>query len=89
MINIFTSFQVLHTCYTNEIDVMLLQENGHSTMYTWILSTGWWEGRAPINLDAVVVVGLLCTCLVGGFVYINRFCVLMPYRNYDSFLPKK
>lgn len=53
-----------------------LQENGHSSMYTWILSTGWWKTRAPINPDAVVVVGLLCTCLLGGFIYINRslFC---------------
>ncbi|XP_039774762.1 uncharacterized protein LOC120642358 [Panicum virgatum] len=50
----------------------LFEENGHSTMYTWILSTGWWRGHAPINPDAVVVVGLLCTCLMGGFVYINR-----------------
>ncbi|KAF0890458.1 hypothetical protein E2562_002828 [Oryza meyeriana var. granulata] len=32
----------------------LFEENGHSTMYTWILSTGWWKGRAPINLDAVM-----------------------------------
>jgi len=44
----------------------LFEENGHSTMYTWILSTGWWRGHAPINPDAVVVVGLLCTCLMGG-----------------------
>jgi hypothetical protein len=50
----------------------LFEENGHSTMYTWILSTGWWVGRAPINSDAVVIVGLLCICLVLGFVYINR-----------------
>lgn len=50
----------------------LFEENGHSTMYTWILSTGWWKGRAPINPDAVFVVGLLCICLIGGFVYINR-----------------
>uniref|UniRef100_A0A453C5X8 Uncharacterized protein n=1 Tax=Aegilops tauschii subsp. strangulata TaxID=200361 RepID=A0A453C5X8_AEGTS len=50
----------------------LFEENGHSTMYTWILSTGWWKGRAPINPDAVFVVGLLCVCLIGGFVYINR-----------------
>ncbi|EXC16040.1 hypothetical protein L484_002124 [Morus notabilis] len=50
----------------------LFEENGHSSMYTWILSTGWWKTRAPINPDAVVVVGLLCTCLLGGFIYINR-----------------
>uniref|UniRef100_A0A0E0PA93 Uncharacterized protein n=1 Tax=Oryza rufipogon TaxID=4529 RepID=A0A0E0PA93_ORYRU len=50
----------------------LFEENGHSTMYTWILSTGWWVGRAPINSDAVIIVGLLCICLVLGFVYINR-----------------
>ncbi|XP_008438226.2 uncharacterized protein LOC103483387 isoform X2 [Cucumis melo] len=47
-------------------------ENGHSSTYTWILSTGWWENRAPINPDAVFVVGFLCACLIGGFVYINR-----------------
>lgn len=50
-----------------------LQENGHSSEYTWILSTGWWEGRAPVNPDAVVVVGILCIILIGGFVYINRY----------------
>jgi hypothetical protein len=68
----FASFEALHACSNNKIDVMLLQENGHSTMYTWILSTAWWKGRAPINPDAVVAVGLLCICLMGGFVYINR-----------------
>ncbi|XP_058114906.1 uncharacterized protein LOC131257946 isoform X2 [Magnolia sinica] len=47
-------------------------ENGHSSMYTWILSTGWWKSRAPIDPDAVVVVGFLCSCLIGGFIYINR-----------------
>ncbi|XP_042425329.1 uncharacterized protein LOC122012753 [Zingiber officinale] len=41
-------------------------------MYTWILSTGWWKSRAPVNPDAVIVVGVLCTCLFAGFVYINR-----------------
>ncbi|XP_017973858.1 PREDICTED: uncharacterized protein LOC18603872 isoform X2 [Theobroma cacao] len=50
----------------------LFEENGHSSMYTWILSTGWWINRAPVNPDAVIVVGLLCTCLIGGFIYINR-----------------
>ncbi|XP_057952596.1 uncharacterized protein LOC131146818 isoform X1 [Malania oleifera] len=50
----------------------LFEENGHSSMYTWILSTGWWKGRAPINPDAVVVIGFLCSCLIGGFIYINR-----------------
>ncbi|CAN1270133.1 hypothetical protein LINPERPRIM_LOCUS13811 [Linum perenne] len=50
----------------------LFEENGHSTMYTWILSTGWWEDRARINPDAVLVTGSLCTCLMIGFVYINR-----------------
>ncbi|XP_048444995.1 uncharacterized protein LOC125479566 isoform X2 [Pyrus x bretschneideri] len=52
-------------------------ENGHSSEYTWILSTGWWEGRAPVNPDAVVVVGILCIILIGGFVYINR---VRPHR---------
>ncbi|XP_044484293.1 uncharacterized protein LOC123210135 [Mangifera indica] len=50
----------------------LFEENGQSKMYTWILSTGWWEGRAPINPDSVFVVGFLCTCLIGGFIYIHR-----------------
>ncbi|KAI9074515.1 hypothetical protein K1719_043514 [Acacia pycnantha] len=52
----------------------LFEENGHSTVYTWILSTGWWESRAPINPDAVVAISFLCTCLYGGFFYINRPC---------------
>jgi len=46
-------------------------------MYTWILSTGWWQGRAPVNPDAVVVIGFLCVCLIGGFFYINR-CFIRP-----------
>eukprot|EP00262_Sarcandra_glabra_P018833 TRINITY_DN6905_c0_g1_i1.p1 TRINITY_DN6905_c0_g1~~TRINITY_DN6905_c0_g1_i1.p1 ORF type:complete len:264 (+),score=9.49 TRINITY_DN6905_c0_g1_i1:75-866(+) len=50
----------------------LFEENGHSSMYSWILSTGWWKSRAPVNPDAVFVVGFLCTCLIGGFIYINR-----------------
>ncbi|RVW52836.1 hypothetical protein CK203_076576 [Vitis vinifera] len=49
----------------------LFEENGHSSMYTWILSTGWWKNRAPVNPDAVVVVGFLCASLIGGFMYIN------------------
>ncbi|ESW27401.1 hypothetical protein PHAVU_003G198900 [Phaseolus vulgaris] len=50
----------------------LFEENGKTTTYTWILSTGWWQSRAPVNPDAVVVVGFLCACLIGGFFYINR-----------------
>lgn len=50
----------------------LFEENGKSSMYTWILSTGWWVSRAPINPDAVVVVAFLCSSLIGGFIYINR-----------------
>ncbi|KAF8378309.1 hypothetical protein HHK36_029648 [Tetracentron sinense] len=50
----------------------LFEENGHSSVYSWILSTGWWKSRASVNPDAVVVVGFLCTCLFGGFIYINR-----------------
>ncbi|KAF9671552.1 hypothetical protein SADUNF_Sadunf12G0059400 [Salix dunnii] len=34
-------------------------ENGQSSVYTWILSTGWWKNRAPVNPDAVFVVGFL------------------------------
>ncbi|XWS50993.1 hypothetical protein CRYUN_Cryun12cG0138500 [Craigia yunnanensis] len=50
----------------------LFEENGHSSMYSWILSTGWWINRATVNPDAVIVVGSLCTCLIVGFIYINR-----------------
>lgn len=50
----------------------LFEENGQSSMYKWILSTGWWEGRAPVNPDAVIMITFLCTCLIFGFVYINR-----------------
>ncbi|XP_058114907.1 uncharacterized protein LOC131257946 isoform X3 [Magnolia sinica] len=56
----------------------LFEENGHSSMYTWILSTGWWKSRAPIDPDAVVVVGFLCSCLIGGFIYINSsHCIVL------------
>lgn len=50
----------------------LFEDNGHTSMYTWILSTGWWINRAPIDPDAVIVVGFLCTLLLLGFIYINR-----------------
>lgn len=60
----------------------LFEENGHSSMYTWVLSTGWWENRAPINPDAVLVVGLLCSSLLGGFVYVNR--VKSTYKKQAS-----
>ncbi|TYI11252.1 hypothetical protein ES332_A09G198000v1 [Gossypium tomentosum] len=56
-------------------------ENGKSSMYTWILSTGWWINRAPVNPDAVVVVGFLCTCLIGGFIYINRVALPKSTRK--------
>ncbi|XP_026422075.1 uncharacterized protein LOC113318161 isoform X4 [Papaver somniferum] len=56
-------------------------ENGHSSMYTWILSTGWWKGRAPVNMDSIVVVGSLCTCLFGGFIYINRVKQSKSFRT--------
>lgn len=59
----------------------LFEENGHSSMYTWILSTGWWKNRAPVNPDAVVVVGFLCICLICGFVYINRVKSLKSIRK--------
>ncbi|KOM32825.1 hypothetical protein LR48_Vigan01g238100 [Vigna angularis] len=35
------------------------RENGKTTTYTWILSTGWWQSRAPVTPDAVLVVGFL------------------------------
>ncbi|CAI8609006.1 unnamed protein product [Vicia faba] len=50
----------------------LFEENGKTTMYKWILGTGWWDGTAPIYPSAVVVVGFLCLCLIGGFLYLNR-----------------
>ncbi|GAV63012.1 hypothetical protein CFOL_v3_06534 [Cephalotus follicularis] len=59
----------------------LFEENGHSSMYTWILSTGWWSNRATVNPDAVVVVGFLCTFLIGGFIYINRVKLMKSSRN--------
>ncbi|PSR95864.1 Phostensin like [Actinidia chinensis var. chinensis] len=62
----------------------LFEENGHSSMYTWILSTGWWESRAPVNPDAVIVVGCLCTCLISGFIYINRVKPLKSIRKQSN-----
>ncbi|KAJ8753565.1 hypothetical protein K2173_022806 [Erythroxylum novogranatense] len=59
----------------------LFEENGHSSMYTWILSTGWWSSRAPVNPDAVLVTGFLCICLIGGFIYINRVKPLNSIRQ--------
>ncbi|CAI0398800.1 unnamed protein product [Linum tenue] len=63
------------------------QENGHSSMYTWILSTGWWENRAPINPDAVLFTGFLCTSLILGFVYVNRVKPMKSLKNqtYQSY----
>lgn len=45
------------------------------------MSTGWWKGRAPVNTDSVVVVGSLCTCLFGGFIYINRVKQSKSFRT--------
>lgn len=50
----------------------LFEENGRTSMYSWILSTGWWRGRAPIYPDAVLVIGVLCTSLLACFIHINR-----------------
>lgn len=51
----------------------LFEENGETTTYKWILSTGWWEeGGAPNKPEAVIVVGILCGWLIFGFIYINR-----------------
>lgn len=56
-------------------------------MYTWVLSTGWWKNRAPVNPDAVVVVGFLCASLIGGFMYINRCCFCdIKYSLLPSFI---
>lgn len=62
----------------------IVQENGHSSMYTWILSTGWWESRAPVNPDAVIVIGFLCTSLICGFIYINRFWFTFTAHKFFS-----
>ncbi|KAL6973265.1 hypothetical protein U1Q18_027447 [Sarracenia purpurea var. burkii] len=62
----------------------LFEENGHSSMYTWILSTGWWESRAPVNPDAVIVVGFLCTFLISGFIYINRVKSMKSVRKQSN-----
>ncbi|XP_039044624.1 uncharacterized protein LOC120184146 [Hibiscus syriacus] len=59
----------------------LFEEDGHTKMYTWIMSTGWWINRAPINPDAVIIVGFLCVCLVGGFIYINSQIYWMNPRR--------
>ncbi|CAK9169373.1 unnamed protein product [Ilex paraguariensis] len=59
----------------------LFEENGQSSMYKWILSTGWWESRAPVYPDAVVVIGFLCICLIGSFIYINRVKALKSLRK--------
>ncbi|KAK7265705.1 hypothetical protein RJT34_33328 [Clitoria ternatea] len=50
----------------------LFEENGKTPMYTWILSTGWWQSEAPNHPDAVVVVCILCVLLLCGFLYLNR-----------------
>ncbi|XP_010271958.1 PREDICTED: uncharacterized protein LOC104607899 isoform X1 [Nelumbo nucifera] len=62
----------------------LFEENGHSSTYSWILSTGWWKSRAAVNPDAVIVVGFLCTFLIGGFIYINRVKPTKPIRAQSS-----
>ncbi|XP_057547455.1 uncharacterized protein LOC130826004 [Amaranthus tricolor] len=59
----------------------LFEENGKSSTYTWILSTGWWDGRAPINPDAVLVVSLLCIALIIGFAYIHRVRPSKSFRT--------
>ncbi|KAK9811918.1 hypothetical protein WJX72_012383 [[Myrmecia] bisecta] len=48
------------------------EENGESGMMSWILSTGWFHGEAPIDAAAAFVIGTLCCLLVAGYLYINR-----------------
>ncbi|XP_024539039.1 uncharacterized protein LOC9653117 isoform X2 [Selaginella moellendorffii] len=50
----------------------LFEENGHTKMLVWILSTGWWQGAAPLDFMSVLIVGLLCSVLLASFIYINR-----------------
>ncbi|KAL1371632.1 hypothetical protein HN51_001868 [Arachis hypogaea] len=66
----------------------LFEENGKTTTYTWILSTGWWESRAPNYPDAVIVVSILCASLIGGFFYLNRANATNSIKNksYQSML---
>ncbi|KAG4378732.1 hypothetical protein GLYMA_17G091200v4 [Glycine max] len=72
----------------SNILLFINQENGKTTTYTWILSTGWWQSRAPVNPDAVVVVVFLCACLIGGFFYLNRANASnsMMKKSYQSML---
>ncbi|KAL6318631.1 hypothetical protein AAG906_000709 [Vitis piasezkii] len=54
---------------------LLLISAGSLSHFSWttcLRYTGWWKNRAPVNPDAVVVVGFLCASLIGGFMYINR-----------------
>ncbi|GER56866.1 uvrB/uvrC motif-containing protein [Striga asiatica] len=53
--HLFESFHVLIYLYLLEAlsKYFFCMENGHSSMYTWILSTGWWKNRAPIDPDAL------------------------------------
>lgn len=76
LVGLERKINLMQSCILNK------QENGHSSMYTWILSTGWWKTRAPVNPDAVVVISFLCICLIGGFAYINRWVedLLMNYH---------
>ncbi|KAJ7564490.1 hypothetical protein O6H91_02G019400 [Diphasiastrum complanatum] len=66
----------------------LFEENGKTPMMIWILSTGWWKGRAPISQPSVVVVGLLCISLIGLFIYLNRSGTRKPFvtRVWHTFI---
>ncbi|MED6147387.1 hypothetical protein PIB30_043603 [Stylosanthes scabra] len=66
----------------------LFEENGKTTTYTWILSTGWWESRAPNYPDAVIAVSILCSSLIAGFLYLNRANATNSIKNksYQSML---
>lgn len=66
----------------------LFEENGQSSMYKWILSTGWWETQAPVTLHAVIVTSFLCIVLIVGFTYIHRTKSSKSLRSKSSLSAK-
>eukprot|EP00850_Spirogloea_muscicola_P020247 SM000211S06617 [mRNA] locus=s211:25842:27497:+ [translate_table: standard] len=59
-------------CLTHFFLDNLFEENGQTPLYRWIISTGWWDGPAPIEPESVIVIGSLCVALLVGFYFINR-----------------
>ncbi|GAQ82224.1 hypothetical protein KFL_001040270 [Klebsormidium nitens] len=71
----------------------LFEEEGRTPMMRWVISTGWWETDAPVDVAAVLVVGALSCALLGGFAWMYRSSftgtLLPPHFNTNPTPPTR